>query len=1089
MRNLRRSVVFSFSILLIVGLLVERVEGGTSPSVTLSASKWTPIGPAPVNGPFAGRIDVAAPDPSNSNVMYLGANNGGIWKTTNWSDSSPNWTPLTDKPQILSLAVHEHDLVVFPGNPNIVLAAASGPGGGILRSEDGGNTWSFLANSQFDLAEFGALVVDPNVANAQTLYVAISGGSANFISGSGLYKSSDGGATWSDAGSVVFSGFVSDLLEIQESGQTVLYVADTGNGQGGSGGIYRSDDGGASWQATNLAANPNGFESMRLAGSTMPTEKIYTSIIDNSSSHVVSRFVTSNKGGNWSPLTWPDAPGGAPTHRGRHNLLAVDPASSNNVFVNTDLENNLVHNLTEWIYMSADGGQTWKAAVLGGGDPVSGSFDSTGVFISTGDGGIFRDPVNSSANKGGNLNTIEFYSFSLDPSNPRTAYGLFQDGPGVLKYVGALDWQYTQPPGGQGESGKIRVDPTNSSRVYYLDPNTTDPVSSPSASARFVHSDDGGKTWTAAITGLPTINSNGVMITDFASFPGKGSIIIDSNNPQRLLLALHSVFTTTTGGDPNMTDPTFGGNGWRDIGANMGNNGAAISVIAMAPSDPNTIYAGTEDGHVFKTTNAGDANPSWTEVDSGLPLQKQRIMDLEISPTNPDYDFAVTSPFMGRDDKAPNFSGFFHVWVRNGAGWSQINGNLQKELGGETLAVDWQPATPVLYLGTLRGAFKSTDLGTTWTRFDSMPRTRVTDLDFMPNLHLVGAGTIGRGAWEILTQSTPPAVTPPANQTSVEGASHSFDLGSFSDPDGGPWTVDLNWGDGSSHTNFNVTSPGSLAAKNHTYREEGPDTVTITVTDTLDGQSDSKTFAVNVSDPPVNASGGFTFEVNVGTNTGPQAVATFTDPAGAEPNASDSAPPNSSGHYTASIDWGDSTKSTGVITPLTPSTPTQQFTVTGNHTYTTESSVSGFNVITTIDHEGVTSMAISTEIVGRAGKVTGGGNIGDSRSFGFDAQPDSNNAFKGTLNYKDKTNNIDLKSTSLTFVSILSDNEHATFSGEATVNGTSGYTFRVDMEDNGEPGNGVDRFRIRLSGPGSYDSNAFAANGGLLTAGNIQVHK
>jgi hypothetical protein len=114
MRNLRRSVVFSFSILLIVGLLVERVEGGTSPSVTLSASKWTPIGPAPVNGPFAGRIDVAAPDPSNSNVMYLGANNGGIWKTTNWSDSSPNWTPLTDKPQILSLAVHEHDLVVFP---------------------------------------------------------------------------------------------------------------------------------------------------------------------------------------------------------------------------------------------------------------------------------------------------------------------------------------------------------------------------------------------------------------------------------------------------------------------------------------------------------------------------------------------------------------------------------------------------------------------------------------------------------------------------------------------------------------------------------------------------------------------------------------------------------------------------------------------------------------------------------------------------------------------------------------------------------------------------------------------------------------
>jgi photosystem II stability/assembly factor-like uncharacterized protein len=165
-------------------------------------------------------------------------------------DSSPTWTEITDKPQILSLAIHEHDLVVFPGNPNIVLAAASGPDGGILRSEDAGNSWSYLANSTFDLAEFGAIVVDPNVANAQTLYVAISGGKTSFAAGSGLYKSVDGGATWSDAGLGTFSGLVSDLLEIQENGQTVLYAADTANGQANSGDIYRSDDSGATWTST-----------------------------------------------------------------------------------------------------------------------------------------------------------------------------------------------------------------------------------------------------------------------------------------------------------------------------------------------------------------------------------------------------------------------------------------------------------------------------------------------------------------------------------------------------------------------------------------------------------------------------------------------------------------------------------------------------------------------------------------------------------------------------------------------------------------------------------------------------------------------
>src|SRR4030095_4529030 len=152
---------------------------------------------------------------------------------------------------------------------------------------------------------------------------------------------------------------------------------------------------------------------------------------------------------------------------------------------------------------------------------------------------------------------------------------------------------------------------------------------------------------------------------------------------------------------------------------------------------PNTILAGTEDGHVFKTTNAGNASPSWVEIDNGLPLLGQRVMDLEISPTDPDYDFAVTSPFMGRDDKAPDFSGFSHVWVRNGGGGAPINGHLSKKLCGASLAGDWQPATPVLYLGTLRGVYTSTDLGSTWTRDSSMPWTRVTDLDFMTNLHLI----------------------------------------------------------------------------------------------------------------------------------------------------------------------------------------------------------------------------------------------------------------------------------------------------------------------------------------------------------------
>src|SRR5947207_13613976 len=185
----------------------------------------------------------------------------------------------------------------------------------------------------------------------------------------------------------------------------------------------------------------------------------------------------------------------------------------------------------------------------------------------------------------------------------------------------------------------------------------------------------------------------------------------------------------------------------------------------FAPS-PGCYQWHGHDDRVFKTTNAGnDCNPNcptWTEVDSGL--SGDRIMDLEIDPANPDHDFAVTSPWMFRDDSAPDYSGNSHVWMRNGGAWSQINGNLPTKLGGETLAVDWQPATPVLYIGTLRGGYVSTNLGTNWSRMSTLPRTRITDLDFMPNLHLLGAGTMGWGAWEILTQSTPPTVVAPASQ-------------------------------------------------------------------------------------------------------------------------------------------------------------------------------------------------------------------------------------------------------------------------------------------------------------------------------------
>jgi hypothetical protein len=741
------------------------------PIAVLNTTSWIPIGPAPSSRAGAGRIDVAAPDPTNSNVMYVGANNGGIWKTTNWLDPFPIWTPLTDLPQVSSLAIHEHDLVVI--GRGTILAAASGPGGGILRSDDAGQTWVFLANPVFDHAEFGALVVDPNVANAQTLYVAVSSGAVNLNgSNEGLYKSVDGGQTWFNPVSEnpfhTFSGYVSDLLEIQENGQTVLYAADSGRAGNGNpflpqGGIYRSDDGGTNWLQTALPLDtffPSG--TIRLAGGTAPNERIYASILDKPDTDppgVVHRFASSGFSQFQIPqVAWtalPDLPIQTTWDRFRHIVLAVDPTDSNTVYVNLDLTQN--PNPSEKMMQSKDGGMHFSfypdpTTPNSPDDPVAGTFDLTGAFVLVGDNGIERfDPATSNLEfRRGDLNTHQFYTVTLDPKHPQTAYGAAQDYPVLLSSTGSQVWGYSQPFDQQtGEAGKVRVDPVTS-RAYYFDPND---------GTRFQYTDNGGTDWTPATTGLPTITLNGNVIPD-KGFYGKNAFVMDPNAPQRLFLGLHSVFETTTGGDPNSADPAYKGNGWRDIGPGMGINGPCITAIAVSASNPDTIYAGTFDGHIFVTHHAFDDTPSWIEVDGGLPLNNQTVMDLKVDPADPNRIFAVTSTWVNRDDKAPDLSENTHVWLSaiGGTQWVPIGGNLPPEVGGESLAVDWRFATPTLYLGTQRGVFRSTDLGTTWVQFGSLPTTRVTDLDFVPAYDLLAAATLGRGAYEILVNAPAPVV-------------------------------------------------------------------------------------------------------------------------------------------------------------------------------------------------------------------------------------------------------------------------------------------------------------------------------------------
>src|SRR5207247_7911524 len=113
-------------------------------------------------------------------------------------------------------------------------------------------------------------------------------------------------------------------------------------------------------------------------------------------------------------------------------------------------------------------------------------------------------------------------------------------------------------------------------------------------------------------------------------------------------------------------------------------------------------------------------------------------------------------------------------------------------------------------------------------------------------------GGVSEYSASVTIHNVPPSVTAAADQSSEEGASHSFDLGSFTDPGAdNPWTVDVNWGDGHSDS-FTMSAPGTIPAHSHTYDDNGSYTVTVKVTD-KDAGSDSKTFKVDVANVPPTA--------------------------------------------------------------------------------------------------------------------------------------------------------------------------------------------------------------------------------------------
>jgi len=363
------------------GKLVRQPDGSVQQFIQPVTTMWTPIGPQPtvatIFGNTSGRVTALAVDPTNPNIVYLGGAEGGVWKSTN---GGTNWTPLTDSQPSLAMGAIVIDpnsctpapcKTIYVGTGEENFAIDNYYGAGILKSTDGGSTWTQLGQSAFlgtgggpisarsGGARIGALAISPN---SQTLLAAVQGAGAV---ASGIYRSIDGGVNWA----LVQGGAPGTEVVFDPTPNSTIAYAALGSIFGSAAnGVYRSTDGGATWNpVTNTGGVlPVGAATGRIEIAIAPSSPstLYASIQDPRSATfgaLLGFFKTIDGGVNWTALTAPDYCNAQCWY---DNAVRVKPDDAQTVFAGGSA---VGFTAGGYLMRSTNGGLSWSGVGIGSG--------------------------------------------------------------------------------------------------------------------------------------------------------------------------------------------------------------------------------------------------------------------------------------------------------------------------------------------------------------------------------------------------------------------------------------------------------------------------------------------------------------------------------------------------------------------------------------------------------------------------------------------------------------------------------------------------------------------------------------------------
>lgn len=744
-----------------------------TPEAAATIGTWVSIGPAPMayqSDPDepdffnSGRVASIAVDPSDDAHWLIGVGNGGLWETRNRGAS---WLPLAEDAPTLAIGA----VAFSPSNPQTVYvgtgeSAAVGfarAGAGVMKSVNGGASWTLLAASTFARASVKRLRVHATNPDLLVAATARGGFGRESYEGApvpplfGIQRSIDGGVTWTRTLAGQITGLEVDATNFDRQYAAIgdLRVGVLNDTPGAAGnGLYRSTNGGVSWTPVSGPWGPNPSPTIASTGrielALAPSNPnvLYAAISrppngGSSATALLGLYRTDNA---WAATpTWTVVPTANVTAAGTYcdpkcsysHVISVDPSNPDTLFAGGA-------ELGLWACTSCDATPQWQNTtrwVRVHPDQHAMAWAGSRLIIGN-DGGVWSSPDLGATwqNHNAGISTAMFYSGALHATRRDVVIGGIRDFQ-VTTRNGDNRWVITSYPV-QGEWGEAEV-AMSSSR-----PDTD--WAAGWIWGEIQRTTNGGVTVTKADAGID--RTGAAFVSPVRKCPANDDVFLTGTN--RLWRA-NNFFSgaSVTWAQNSPTHPYPSPTALHAPGTVLG--------IAFAPSDSScgTYAYVNRGGEVYLTQNSG---ASWTNLDAGHTLPARPINSVVFHPSNPSTVYLAFSSF---DNATPGKPG--HLFRTTNAlaatpTWIDIS-PAASDVPFNVLAID--PRNPnLIYAGSDTGLWQSIDGGSGWAKkgpADGMPNASVYDVQINPATDQTVAFTYGRGAYRLVTAVT--AVHPPTN--------------------------------------------------------------------------------------------------------------------------------------------------------------------------------------------------------------------------------------------------------------------------------------------------------------------------------------